>query len=514
MMKLLTVEEMLTVERASDAAGHSYSEMMACAGRSLAQILHERYGGIPRSKVLALLGKGNNGGDALVAMEHLSLWGWDISCVLVGREPDAYVARVEQAGGQIHAWPGLDDALLSRLLSESDLIVDGLLGTGIRLPLRPPVDRFLALVKSILPPGKCVAAVDTPSGADCRSGAAAPDTIPAELTVTMAGAKAGLFAFPAANFVGELVCADIGLPADLSAWTSIRRRVVDHAYVRTILPSRPPDAHKGTFGTTVICAGSTEFAGAALLAGKAAFRVGAGLVTTACAERIYRIIAGHFPESTWIPLESDAGALNRSAAQTLLAHLTERVKSLLVGPGFGLAPQTAEFLGALFAQRDVIPPLVVDADGLKLLAGLHGWQDLLPAETILTPHPGEMAALTGLSTAEIGEDRLTTAEHFARLWGHTVVLKGAFTLVCSPDGRTALIPISTPALARAGTGDVLAGMIAGLRAQGVPAFEAAAAGAWLHAQAGLAAEKRLGGSASVLAGDVSAEIAAVMAMQS
>jgi len=162
-------------------------------------------------------------------------------------------------------------------------------------------------------------------------------------------------------------------------------------------------------------------------------------------------------------------------------------------------------------DRSPLPPLVVDADGLKLLSRLKDWPARLPAPAVLTPHPGEMAILTGLEKEELMSDRLETAEHYARKWGHVVVLKGAFTIIASPDGRTAVIPVATPALARAGTGDVLAGLIVGLRAQGLEAFEAAVAGAWIHAQAGLQAEKDLGSSASVLAGDVLRAVTSQMA---
>jgi NAD(P)H-hydrate epimerase len=205
---------------------------------------------------------------------------------------------------------------------------------------------------------------------------------------------------------------------------------------------------------------------------------------------------------------------------------------MLVGPGFGLEDTTRDFIAGLIggsrkagrggigfvrptpgdadAQPSNLPPLVIDADGLKLLARLQNWAGSLSAPAVLTPHPGEMAILTGLSTAEIQAGRLETAERFAREWGHVVVLKGAFTVVASPDGSTMVIPVATPALARAGTGDVLAGLITGLRAQGMDAFKAAVAGAWIQAQAGLRAAEALGGSASVLAGDVLDSVVDVM----
>jgi NAD(P)H-hydrate epimerase len=216
----------------------------------------------------------------------------------------------------------------------------------------------------------------------------------------------------------------------------------------------------------------------------------------------------------------------------LIAKNLERVTAMLVGPGFGTEEKTLVFLTRLIGasrgnrrggigfvnqrtpdqgeKTTTLPPMVIDADGLKLLARIEGWEKLLPAPAVLTPHPGEMATLTGLETDEIQADRLAVAERFAQAWGHVVVLKGANTVVSAPDGRTSVIPVATAALARAGTGDVLAGLIAGFRAQGMEAFEAAVAGGWIHAQAGLKAAQLLGSTAAVLAGDVLRSVPEVM----
>ena len=261
------------------------------------------------------------------------------------------------------------------------------------------------------------------------------------------------------------------------------------------------------------------------MAGKAAYRVGAGLVTLAVPSPLHGALSGQFPEATWILLPHALGVIARDAAEVLAKNL-ERATALLIGPGFGMEDTTREFIEDLlvgnssskrtrahigFLQSETektselanqLPPLVFDADGLKLLGKIEGWHKLLPAPAILTPHPGEMSVLTGLSTAEIQDDRQAIARKFAKEWGHVVVLKGAFTVIAAPDGRLAVIPVASPALARAGTGDVLAGLIVGLRAQGVEAFESAVAGAWIHAQAGLYAADDLGTPASVLAGDV------------
>jgi NAD(P)H-hydrate epimerase len=248
-------------------------------------------------------------------------------------------------------------------------------------------------------------------------------------------------------------------------------------------------------------------------------------VTLAVPAPLHGALAGRFPEATWILLPHAMGVISRDASE-VLAKDFERATALLIGPGFGTEDTTKEFIENLlkgkvtskkttsrigFIHQETekkeevnsqLPSMIFDADGLKLLAKISDWYKLLPSASILTPHPGEMAVLTGLSKEEIQENRQEIASKYAKEWGHVVILKGAFTVVASPEGRVTIIPVASPALARAGTGDVLAGLIVGLRAQGLDAFEAAVAGAWIHAQAGLYAADDLGTTASVLAGDV------------
>jgi NAD(P)H-hydrate epimerase len=318
---------------------------------------------------------------------------------------------------------------------------------------------------------------------------------------------------------------DIGLPDDLPSLQDSKIEVADPDSVAALLPERSLDSHKGTFGTALIAAGSVNYTGAALLAGEAAYRAGAGLVTMAVPASLHGTLAGRFPEATWVLLPHEMGVISSNAAEVLAKNF-ERASSLLIGPGFGTENSTKEFIenileGKFSAKKSAqrigfvrqeseksaeniakLPPLVFDADGLKLLAQIKDWYKKIPAPAILTPHPGEMSALTGLSKEEIQENRQEIAGKYAREWGHVVILKGAFTVVASPEGQMTVIPVASPALARAGTGDVLAGLIAGLLAQGLDAFNAAVAGAWIHAQAGLYAADDLGTTASVLAGDV------------
>jgi NAD(P)H-hydrate epimerase len=352
----------------------------------------------------------------------------------------------------------------------------------------------------------------------------------------MAAVKQGLLKLPAYELVGELRLVGIGALENLKTWQSVTGQVADDEQMRLLLPQRPADAHKGTFGTVLVAAGSINYTGAAYLAGKAAYRIGAGLVTLAVPAPIHAALAGQLPEATWVLLPHEMGVIAAAAADVLLKNL-ERVTTLLVGPGLGLEDTTGDFLQALLkagaAGKSVhnrlgfvrsgeagtgnipsaipLPPLVVDADGLKLLARLENWPGRLPAMTVLTPHPGEMAVLTGLNVETIQQDRQGIAARFAKAWGHVVVLKGAFTVIAAPDGDSTTIPVATPGLARAGSGDVLAGVIAGLRAQGVGAYEAAVAGTWIHARAGLAATDMLGNSASVLAGDLLETIPDILA---
>jgi hydroxyethylthiazole kinase-like uncharacterized protein yjeF len=338
-----------------------------------------------------------------------------------------------------------------------------------------------------------------------------------------------LLRFPGASVVGELVVGDIGIPNNQRELSSIKLELASGDKVSNWLPKRPRDAHKGTFGRVMVIAGSVNFPGAAGLSGLSAYRVGVGLVTMAVPSVVQVLIAPLLPEATWILLPHEMGVISENAVAVVASEI-ERTQSLVIGPGFGLDPTTKTFLGRFFGIHDHmprsqigfvhpgemknvkldIPPCVIDADGLKLISEFKNWYSYLPSGTILTPHPGEMAVMTGVEKDEIQGDRIRSARKWAETWGHIVVLKGAFTVVASPDGRAAVIPIATPALARAGTGDVLAGVIAGLRAQGVGAYEAAVLGSYIHGRAGEIAALNVGTPASVLAGDVADAIPEVL----
>jgi NAD(P)H-hydrate epimerase len=539
-MKYVSTAEMRAVEKEADANGLSYEMMMENAGIALAEHLAVKYNYLKDGGVLGLVGSGNNGGDTLVALAKMAEQGWKATAYIVKNRPedDPLVKRLESNGGEILEASG--DPKFKKLKSEladHAILMDGVLGTGIELPLRGTVGKVLGATKRILDQiaeKPVVVAVDCPSGVNCDTGESSPDSLVADLTVTMAAIKRGLLEFPANDLIGELSLVGIGLEYDdqrSQTWQGIQRRVASPDWVRKTLPQRKRDAHKGTFGTAMIVAGSVNYTGAVLLAGKAAYRVGVGLVTLGVPAPLHSALAGQIPEATWLLLPHEMGVIAESAADVVIENL-EKVSAVLLGPGFGLEDETKNFLIALLSaaphggktiigfvapankdtagEKQELPPLVIDADGLKLLAKIPDWASKLPQPAVLTPHPGEMSVLTDLEVSEIQSARVETAEKYAHEWGHVVVLKGANTVIAEPGGRTSLIPVASSALARAGSGDVLAGIIVGLRAQGLEAYEAAVSGSWIHAQSGIRSGEILGTNTSVVAGDLLASMVGVI----
>ena len=526
-MKLVTVSQMQAIEKEADAGGLTFDQMMENAGQGLADIIYDLFEDDQETEIVGLVGPGNNGGDTLIALSELAAEGWKARAYLVKRKKDDLVKRFTEAGGEVLSGESAFEKL-AEAIETADVLLDGVLGTGTKLPLKKDVAELLAEVNDVLDgldEYPLVVAVDCPSGVDCDSGEVADEAIAADLTVTMAAVKHGLLKLPAFEYAGALEVVDIGLSEDLPSLKELNIEVAEADSVAALLPERPMDAHKGTFGTALIAAGSINYTGAVVLAGEAAYRAGAGLVTLAVPAPVHVALAGRFPEATWVLLPHELGVISSNGVEVLAKNF-EHASALLIGPGFGTENPTKEFVENILegrysakkaAQRigfvhqesakkeesnAKLPPMVIDADALKLLAQVKDSQKKIPAAAVLTPHPGEMSVLTDLSKDEIQENRLELASKYAKEWGHVVVLKGAFTVIAAPDGRSTVIPVASPSLARAGTGDVLAGLIVGMRAQGLDAYESAIAGAWIHAQAGLYAADDLGTDVSVLAGDV------------
>jgi len=518
-LKLVSVSEMQSIESEANACGLSYEMMMENAGVGMGKIVIDLYSHMIQKDVLGLVGTGNNGGDTLVAMEFLLKRGWKATAYIVGNrsEDDSLVRRFLKSGGSIFRnKEDKDFVLLEMMLKTHRLILDGILGTGFRLPLRSSISELLKFIQNSLislPEKSNIVAVDCPSGVDCDSGEASEYCLFADYTVTMAAAKIGLVKFPAANLVGKLIPGDIGLSSISKKYFDIKRFIVTREWVQDRIPERSPVSHKGTYGTALVIAGSRYYPGAALLSGKAAYLSGVGLVTMATPVSIYQSLIGHFPEATWLPLPDRNGFISNESMLGLIDDF-DRISCILAGPGFGNNEYSVQFIEKLLLEiktrgKNKIG-LVLDADGLKLLSSLTHWHKQLPEMSILTPHPGEMSILSKLPITEIQHSRIEIAERFAVRWGHILVLKGAFTVVASPDGNTAVIPVASAALARAGTGDVLAGLITGFRAQGIDAFDAAIVGAYIHAKAGLCIADIKKSNSVVMAGDILPGIESMM----
>jgi hydroxyethylthiazole kinase-like uncharacterized protein yjeF len=542
-MILVSVEQMQNLEKEAAQNGLGFQKMMENAGEGLAQEIRQiAYShNIGSARILGLVGPGKNGGDTLIAMRLLAEQGFLITVYLIKRAviDDPLTEQLIKSGGKVINGEGDGKYKnLHEIINTCDMVIDGVLGTGFKLPMKSEIGLILEKIKNYLNSMEfqpIIVAVDCPSGVDNNTGAIADESFAADYTICMAAIKQGLLKLPAFTLIGKIKAVEIGFNKKNSSISSIKNQVADYPVINSMMIPRSLDAHKGTFGTALIVAGSLNYTGSALLAGKAAYKVGAGLVTMGVPAPLHSSLAGHFPEATWLLLPHEMGVLSGSASSVMMKNMG-KVTALLVGCGLGTEETTYEFVEKIVSvklnsrnktsrigfiqsmdknteiQNNRIPPLVLDADGLKLLARIPSWTEKLPQNSILTPHPGEMEILTGVPKDKIQENRLSVASHFAKEWKQIVVLKGAFTVIAAPDGSTTTIPVATPALARAGSGDVLAGMIVGLLAQGMTAYSAAITGAWLHAQTGLLAAERLGGTTSVVAGDLLEEISNAIAI--
>lgn len=513
---------MRRIEAAADASGLSYAQMMENAGQALAARARALLSETQGAHVLLLIGSGNNGGDGLVAARNLAEnCGIRVSCYLLrGRDGDPLLSSARDAGASmLLATEDPQRDKLQALCADADLVVDALLGIGLRLPLRNEVADLLDAVREVIasrrrrqldspripamPPlrdpqaAPLVLAVDCPSGLNCDSGEIAGQSLPADETLTFIAAKPGLLRPPGALFCGRLSYSDAGVAADFPATLQDTRVLADPLLVRSLLPARPRDAHKGSFGKLLIIGGSENYRGAPGLGALAAQRVGAGLVTVSAPEAVINALAAQQPGVTWLP---DSFAALRDALPGYSA--------LVLGPGWGISDRTRDLLERLLTLE--LPPLLVDADALNLLATRQDWPRTLPPGSIVTPHPGEVARLAQLPLDQVQRDRWRLGPELAERWKVTLVFKGAYTLIASPDAAVTVMPFCSDALARAGSGDVLAGAIGGLLAQGCPPPSAAIAGSYLQGLAGTLAAERAGTSRSLLATDIADGLAAAL----
>jgi hydroxyethylthiazole kinase-like uncharacterized protein yjeF len=494
-MKVLSAAQMREVDRRTTELGIPSIILMESASHRVVEFLMEKFAPLAGHRVVVLCGKGNNGGDGLAAARQL------FTHARPGRLDVVLTADPAELRGdaaenlrmlRVCGCPVERD--LTPEMRDATIVLDALLGTGLKGPASGDMLRLIREINAGFPRAKIVA-VDIPSGLDSDSGALAGEAVQADYTVTFTAPKAGQVLPPACDRAGELRVCSIGSPASLyDDDESIFLSLVEPGVFRRLLQPRVRGAHKGDFGHVLVIGGSRGKTGAAAMAGMAALRSGAGLVTVASAESAIPVIASHAPELMTEPLpETENGAISLAAFDyELLAGLIKGKDVVALGPGLGTHAETVSVVRRLVETAPQL--LVIDADGLNALAGA----EIKGRNLILTPHPGEMARLTGKRTAEVQADRVAAARGFATERGVTLVLKGQRTLLAFPDGRVWINPTGTPAMATGGSGDILTGMIAGFLAQAPQEAEAAiAAAVYLHGLAGELGAEALGERALV-----------------
>ena len=498
-MRVLDATQMREADRYTiDELGIPGCVLMENAGRQVVAAIEATYPDLASRRVAILAGRGNNGGDGFVIARTLLLREVEVSVFLLGRASDVRgdarinldilgrlgltVVELDNEGDwELH---------LGELKSHA-LIVDAMLGTGFR-------DAVSGLLQTIIgdvnASGIPVVAVDLPSGLSADTPHLAGDAIKASLTVTLGAPKLSLVLPPAERQCGDLVVAEIGIPQDvIDAVDGPRIDFLSRDYIAVVVNEpRQPEAHKGDFGRVLVVAGSVGKAGAAYLSAMAALRSGAGLVTVATPRSAQPQVAAFAPELMTIALDEDAHG--RLAASALGRILDEPADAIVIGPGLGVGEGVAAVVKGLVTQAG--SPLVLDADALNIFAGdtsaLRGREDSV---VIITPHPGEMARLVGMSTDEVQADRLGVAREFAVRHGVFVVLKGYRTLVVTPDGAVSINPTGNPGMATAGSGDVLSGMLGAWCAQLLDGEVACDVAVFLHGLAGDLAEADEGAQA-------------------
>ncbi len=505
-MRLVTAEEMrLADEAAINEFGIPGIVLMENAGQAVVRQVEELLGTLEGKKAAIFCGGGNNGGDGLVAARHLFNRGCEVRLYFL-TDPEIFrgdaltnyniLNNMGVAGFQLTEGSRLNVARMA--LWSADVAIDAIFGTGLRDDVR---DITLQVINMFNESDTPVISCDIPSGLSSTTGQPLGAAVKADITVAFGFCKLGLVLPAAQPYVGKLVVADISLPAQVEEGLKARRELVDQKFVMRWLAAREPESYKGDFGHVGVVAGSAAMPGAAVLAARGALKMGAGRVTAALPAACRSSFAAQLPEAMLLNTpDNSEGGIDMVATGQIAAF---PVTAWLIGPGMGREEKTLEMI------RDLLPkitaPTVLDADALFAVCGYLRLLKKVQAPLVITPHPGEMAKLLGVSVADVQSNRVAVAEGFARQTNVVVVLKGAGTVIATPEGRVFINNTGNPGMATGGAGDVLSGMIAALLALGMVPAVAAACAVWLHGRAGdIARETR--GVAGLLAGDIVAAV--------
>ena len=485
MNKILSCQQTRILEQTAVDRGATFLELMQTAGESTAAYVFKTYlcEKEKRMHTVVLCGKGNNGGDGFVAARWLHEHGEKVHVVLTDGPPKTGDAKLMYQKAEEQNIPVTDyrtePQKILLLLKDADVILDGIYGIGFHGRIHEELE---PLIDAVNHSKAKVVSLDLPSGVDCDLGTVEGSCIQADSTVTFSTLKYCHVLYPSADYCGKTIVFDVGIDAQtLSESVCGLWEITDKAVKNTRTPRRP-SAHKGSFGTLLSVCGSVGMAGAAVFSAKAAFRSGVGLVNVALPERIYPIVSASVTEPIYTLLpENKQGTLSLQCLPRLLQRCT-KASACLIGCGLGHNDDTAAVVTALVEKSEI--PIVIDADGINSLLPNIDILKTARAPIALTPHPGEMARLLGTTTADVQSHRYAYARQFAVDYGVTLVLKGANTLIASPDGRVFVNRTGNPGMAKGGSGDVLAGMLASFLAQGIQLPDAAWSSVYLHGLAG------------------------------
>jgi NAD(P)H-hydrate epimerase len=472
---VLTAAETRALDRATEERGVPVELLMERAGLAVARAAADVAGGAYGRRAVVVCGKGNNGGDGLVAARHLRRWGMGVDVILLADPGDLG----EPAASNLKRLGGLrvvEDAgqVDGRILDRADVAVDAMFGSGFRGRAE---GRFAAAIEALNPAPPPVVAVDIPSGVEGDTALVRGAAVMAMVTVTLGAPKLGTVLYPGAAHAGRVVVADIGFPPDLQVSDV---HLTEPGDVRALLPERGPEGHKRGSGIVLVVSGSRRMAGAPALVARGAYRAGAGLVRVAVPEGILPVVQGLVPEATFLPLpEGATGAVTEDAFESLDL---EEPDAMALGPGLSTDPGASALARRLVRESPI--PVVADADAVTAFSGRAGEVAEARSETVLTPHTGEFARLFGMPTTEVLEDRVGLARKAAAETRAVTLLKGPRTIIALPGGEVRINPTGSPALSTAGTGDVLAGAIAAFLARGLAGADAATCGAYVHGLAG------------------------------
>ena len=481
-MKIVTSNQMKEIESSVINDGIHQKNLIERAGLILAKIVKQQIKDIKNSNIIFLIGSGNNGADGIEASKHLTSWGAKCNIILLS-QIKANIAKKNEA-----------HSMLDKLIDDTDVIVDAFIGTGnnkyISGPMKSILDQILKKISS-KDKKPIIISADLPSGLNADTGSVDPSTINSDFTVSFGLPKIGTIFPSSIDFSGQIYIADIGIPKNYTQ--DIKTELISKNWVCNNLPKRSNVSHKGNFGKVLILAGSKQYLGAASLAANAAYRSGAGLVTICAPKSIINSISINSIESTLLPLSEDSNGVHSSTASEEILNIISEYDSFLIGCGLGQANETQKMLENILLNQKDLPHTIIDADGLNFLSTLkNSWWKNIKNTPILTPHIGEMSRLAKEPIEKINSEKFTIAKNLADKWEALILLKGAHSVIASHSkNEISISPFANSGLAKAGTGDILSGILAGLVAQKIPIFESAKLATYLHGKIGMITSQKL-----------------------